>query len=114
VRSVLVRIATDRDELARLQADIDALRQRAQEHERRGWTLDRLAEIARSAALAPTELNRESVDAVTASLKQQRTQHLAQLAEAVEERQTLDDQVALISHENSVPSRSARGGRGNF
>lgn len=68
VGSILVQVAADRDELVRLQVEFDALRQRVQEHERRGWTLDRLREIARSVALAPTDLNRDSAEAVTVSL----------------------------------------------
>ena len=105
VRSILARVTTDRDDLVRSHAELEALRQRAQEHERRGWTVDRLAEVARSAALVPTDLNRESLEAVAESLKQQRAEYLAQLAEADDERQLLHDQAAQIGKENGVPSR---------
>jgi exonuclease SbcC len=105
VGSVLTRVATDRDELVTLQTELDALRQNIQEHERRGWTSDRLGAIARSAGLAPSEINRESVDAITAALTQQRIQYLAELAEAGEERQNLNNQVTQISAEHGLGSR---------
>jgi DNA repair exonuclease SbcCD ATPase subunit len=105
VHAILARVTTDRDELVGLQTEFDALRQRAQEHERRGWTLDRLGEMARYAALAPTDLNRESAEAVATSLKEQRAQYLTQLGEAANERQKLGDQVAQVGEENGVPSQ---------
>jgi energy-coupling factor transporter ATP-binding protein EcfA2 len=88
-----------------LQAELETLRQKAQEHERRGWTLDRLGELARSAAIAPADLNREAAESRATSLKQQRGQYLAQLEVTANERQTLDDQVAQIGEENGVSSR---------
>ena len=105
VRSILAQVTSDRDELVRLQAEIDALRQRTQEHERRGWTLDRLREIARSAELAPTDLNRESAESVSMSLRQKRADNTAELKKTAEERQLLGDQVAQIGKENGVSSR---------
>lgn len=105
VRSVLARIATDRDELVGVQADLDALKQRAQEYEKRGWTFERLSEIARAAGFASTALNRESAQAVATSLKEQRVQYLAQLGATADERQKLGDQVAQVSEENGLPSQ---------
>ena len=105
VRAILTRVSTDRDELVKSQAELDALRDRVQEYEKKGWTSDRLAQIARSATLAPSDVNRESVEALTKSLTQQRVQHLDELAKGADERQRLDDQLAQVSKENELPSR---------
>ena len=54
VQSILARVATDRDELVGLQSELAALRQRAQEHESRGWTLDRLGENCSRCVACPS------------------------------------------------------------
>jgi len=105
VRTVVSRISTERDELAALSAELERLRERVRDHAAKGWTLQRLTELGRSAGLSSSEIDRRSVEALTAALAQQRAQYASQIAGNTEERQRLSDQLTRIGQAIGVASR---------
>jgi DNA repair protein SbcC/Rad50 len=108
IRALLTRIAADREELLKFQTDLDALRQRIQEHERQGWTLDRLAVVAREAGIKPSDVNRESVEGLNDTLTKQRAQYLEVLAKNRQDRQNSDEELNEIAREIGLPVRDAQ------
>jgi exonuclease SbcC len=103
IRAVINQIETDRSELNRLQAELDALRQTVQKHEKKGWTFDRLREIAHSGGLGPSEINRQTVEAASASLTRHRNQYIDTLAKIGQDRQRLEDRVGEIAKQYNLP-----------
>jgi exonuclease SbcC len=107
VRALLTRIEADRGELLKLQADLDALRLRIQEHEKRGWTLEGLAALARQVGLGPPDLNRDSVDLLNATLTNQRIQHQEALTKSRQDRQNSDDALNELVRDLGLRSTDA-------
>lgn len=107
VRALLTRIAADRDELLKLQVELDALRMRIQDHVKQGWTVEGLSAVARQAGLEPPDLNRESVDRLNATLTKQQIQHQEALTKNREDRQKSDDELSGILRDFGLRSADA-------
>src|SRR5262249_12205450 len=87
VGAALTRISSDREELLKVQGDLEALRQRIREHEKQGWTLGRLTALTREAGIGPSDVSQESVRSLNDALGKQRAQYLTDLAKSRDDRQ---------------------------
>ena len=108
VEAIVRHIAADKSELSKVQAEKDALAAQIGEFSKRGWTIQRLTELARGAGLDASALDSNSLLSMMAILRKELEQLRADLAKADKERKVLDGQIAEICSIYQIGSSDVR------
>lgn len=108
VEAIVRHVGADRKELAKVQAEKDALDAQIGEFAKRGWTIQRLTELARVAGLDASGVDKNSLVGIMTALREDLEQRRTELANFDKEIQTLDGQIEEIRNLYQIDSRSVR------
>lgn len=88
-------VATEREQLTSVTSELDAVRSALRVHEDKGWTFDRLIQLAAAAGVADAEISPEGIDALLLTIRDEQKRLLealkAQEVDAQSARATLTE-----------------------